>query len=93
MEESKELLNYIFDDLKDYRGQNSGKAYALVAIDKDDVDNGKEYISVDEVIGDIMFDEDVDKITEYIEQRNEQIAKSIANKTSHIMNSKCNFQN
>ena len=85
MEESKELLNYIFDDLKDYKGQNSGKAYALVAIDADDVNNGKEYITVEEVIGDIMFDDDIDKITKYIEQRNEQIAKAIANKTSDII--------
>ena len=85
MEESKELLNYIFDDLKDYKGQNSGKAYALVAIDADDVNNGKEYITVEEVIGDIMFDDDIDKITKYIEQRNEQIAKAIANRTGDII--------
>lgn len=85
MDESKELLNYIFDDLKDYKGQNSGKAYALVAIDADDVNNGKEYIKVEEVIGDIMFDDDIDKITKYVEQRNEQIAKAIANKTSDII--------
>lgn len=85
MDESKELLNYIFDDLKDYKGQNSGKAYALVAIDADDVNNGKEYIKVEEVIGDIMFDDDIDKITKYIEQRNEQIAKAIANRTSDII--------
>ena len=85
MDESKELLNYIFDDLKDYKGQNRGKAYALVAIDADDVNNGKEYIKVEEVIGDIMFDDDIDKITKYIEQRNEQIAKAIANKTSDII--------
>lgn len=85
MDESKELLNYIFDDLKDYKGQNRGKAYALVAIDADDVHNGKEYIKVEEVIGDIMFDDDVDKITKYIEQRNEQIAKAIANRTGDII--------
>lgn len=85
MDEPKELLNYIFDDLRDYKGQNSGKAYALVAIDADDVNNGKEYIKVEEVIGDIMFDDDIDKITKYVEQRNEQIAKAIANRTGDII--------
>lgn len=66
---AKEQLDYIFDDLKDYISDNNDKCYAVVAVDKEDVQNGKEYITLEEVIGDILFTGDVKNIIEYLDKK------------------------
>ncbi len=66
---AKEQLDYIFDDLNDYISDNNDKCYAVVAVDKEDVQNGKEYITLEEVIGDILFTGDVKNIIEYLDKK------------------------